>query len=200
MPTATTRPLAGARPSWGPSAPPTPRSTSFAAAGGGAVGAARLGAARDARALSRSAGGLNWRLLAGANLSADAYRRLSDGAPDGVIVEPARADFANLLANCAVSVSQGGYNTIVDVLAASAPAVIVPFARGGETEQSLRAERLEAFGLVRTLDERGLTPARLAAAVDAALDGPRPPGGALATDGAERGAALIAGWAECADG
>ena len=55
------------------------------------------------------------------------------------------------------------------------------------------------LGLVRCVDERYLTPARLAAAVDAELTGQRPREGAIAVDGAERSANMIAGWAERGD-
>ena len=78
---------------------------------------------------------------------------------------------------------------------AGARVVLVPFARGGETEQTLRANRLRGLGRVTCLDEDGLTPARLAEAVDQALAGPPPPALEIAMDGAERSAELIAGWA-----
>ena len=167
-----------------------------ASAGGGAVSEIVLRTALEARPLSRSGCELDWRLLAGENLSAEAFAALTAEAPTGVIVERARPDFADLLANCAVSISQGGYNTAVNILQARAQAVIVPFSRGGQTEQSLRAARLEALGLVRCLDECGLTPARLATTVDAALAAPQPPRRAVAVDGAGRSAAMITTWAK----
>ena len=164
-------------------------------AGGGAVGAPLLEAARHARALSRHAGNRRWRLLAGANLHDNAFAALALGAPKGIVVERARRDFPSLLANSAVSVSQAGYNTVVEILQANARAVLAPFARGGETEQTLRANRLRARGRVTCLDEDGLTPARLAEAVDEALAGPAPAPTNIAMDGAERSAGLIEGWA-----
>jgi len=165
-------------------------------AGGGAVGAALMAAAIEARALSAGAADKRWRLLAGANLPAADFARLAARAPDGVVVEPARRDFADLLANCAVSISQAGYNTVVDLMQARARTILVPFARGGQTEQALRAARLAALDLARVVDEHDLTAAGLAAAVDAVLAAPRPGWGAIAIDGAARSAALIAEWAE----
>ncbi len=175
------------------------RNEVVASAGGGAVGEIVLRTALEARRLSRSASGLGWRLLAGENLPAEAFAALIADAPEGVVVERARPDFADLLANCAVSISQGGYNTAVHILQSRARAVIVPFSRGGQTEQSMRAARLEALGLARSIGEPELTPARLAAAVDAALAGRRPRPDAVALDGAERSADAIAGWAERTD-
>ena len=168
-------------------------------AGGGAVGEVLLRTALEARPLSATGSKLVWRLLAGGNMPAEVVAALAAKSADGTIVERTRPDFADLLANCAVSVSQGGYNTAITILQARARAVIVPFARGGQTEQSLRTARLEALGLVRSIDECDLTPARLAAVVDQGLAGQRPRGNVVAVDGAERSAAMIADWAARVD-
>ena len=167
-------------------------------AGGGAVGERLLRTALEARAAADA--GRRWRLLAGGNLDDGAFAALCDAAPEGVVVERARDDFPALLANCAVSVSQGGYNTLVEALHARARMVIIPFSRGGQTEQSLRAGRFEALGLARCVGEDELSPPRLAAAIDAALAAPPPPRGTVNMDGAARSAGLIARWAEGADG
>ncbi len=74
-------------------------------------------------------------------------------------IERFRDDFAALLAGCRVSVSQAGYNTVLDILAARARAVLVPFAAERETEQLLRAERLAARGAAELVRESELTPA-----------------------------------------
>ncbi len=164
-------------------------------AGGGAAGAPLLEAALAARAKVKRAAGLRWRVLAGANLDSDIYAGLSARDDDRLVVERARPDFPALLANCAVAVSQAGYNTMMDIVQARARAVVVPFARGDQTEQSLRAGYFARAGLVRVLAEDRLTPARLAEAIDAALAAPRPRAGAIALDGAARSAALLAAWA-----
>ena len=49
---------------------------------------------------------------------------------------------SSLLAGAGVSISQAGYNTLMEVVQARARAVAVPFAGGNETEQTLRARRL----------------------------------------------------------
>ena len=48
--------------------------------------------------------------------------------------------------------SQCGYNTTLDLLRTGVPALVVPFAEGGEDEQTRRAERLERLGAVRVLE------------------------------------------------
>jgi predicted glycosyltransferase len=153
-------------------------------AGGGAISEPLLRAAMAARALTRL-DGATWRLLAGPALSEEAFRSLRRDAPAGVIVERARPDFAALLANCALSISQGGYNTVMDVLAAGCRAVICPYAGGHETEQTLRARLLAAKGALHLVPEDALSPETLARAVEAALDGPGASAAGLDFGGAE---------------
>jgi predicted glycosyltransferase len=153
-------------------------------AGGGAVGLPLLQAALAARPLCRAATA-PWRLITGPNLPAAAAAGIAAAAPPGVTVERFRPDFPALLRKCLISLSQGGYNTVMDVLVAGARAVIVPFAAGREMEQTLRARRLAERGVVGLLEAAALSPRALAAALDAALDRPAPPPGAgLDLDGA----------------
>jgi predicted glycosyltransferase len=143
-------------------------------AGGGAVGAPLMQAALAARPLSRLRAH-RWRFLCGPSMPAadiEAVRTLARAAGDGVVVEPARPDFTALLRNCMLSISQGGYNTMIETLSLADRAVIVPYAGGLETEQELRAELLAERGVFRMVSEAQLSPGALAAAVDGALDGP----------------------------
>ena len=162
-------------------------------AGGGAVGARLLQTALDARAhtLLREA---TWRLLAGMNCSEREFRALAEHAGRGVIVERSRADFAPMLANCAVSVSQAGYNTVAEVLKARARAVLVPFAGEGESEQTLRARLLAERGAVQMVEESMLTRETLAAAINRAVRGPRAQSATVDLDGAQRTAELLRSW------
>jgi predicted glycosyltransferase len=137
-------------------------------AGGGAVGGALLRAALAARPLSPLAE-TPWRLLIGPNTAEDGFRALAAAAPPGVTVERARPDFAAMLTRAALSISQAGYNTLMEVLAAGVPAVVVPFAGGHETEQTQRAQVLAAAGLVTMVAEDGLSPETLAAGIAGAL-------------------------------
>jgi predicted glycosyltransferase len=143
-------------------------------AGGGAGGGALLRAALAARRLGCQADAC-WRLLAGPNLSAGEFAALAAAIPAGVAVERYRADFSALLRRCRVSVSQAGYNTVLDVLAAGVSAVLVPFADLHETEQSLRAELLAARGAVEVVAAAALSPQTLADAIGRALGRPPTP-------------------------
>jgi predicted glycosyltransferase len=163
--------------------------------GGGAVGERLLALAAAARPLAE-AGSRTWRLLPGGNLPREGRSRLQALAGPGCIVEPARSDFPGLLARCHVSVSQAGYNTVMDILEARARAVLVPFAAANETEQSLRAEALARRGRAVVCGEAGLTPAALAAAIDRAAGLERPGVAAIRRDGAAETARLIRTWSE----
>ena len=170
-------------------------------AGGGAVGAALMRAAIDARPQSRLTG-KTWRLLTGHAIEPAARAALDRAATDGgggIVIEESRADFLSVLAASAVSVSQGGYNTVADILSAGARAVIVPFAAGGETEQTLRAERLAARGRAVMLAEDRLEPSRLAKAIDAAAT-MSPGRSPVDLGGANTSLRLLRGWLKSHDG
>jgi predicted glycosyltransferase len=158
-------------------------------AGGGAVGGPLLRAALAARPATRAAAA-PWRLIAGPNLPAPAYDALAASLPPGVALERFRADFTGLLAGSRLSLSQAGYNTVMDILAAKARAVLLPFADGAETEQSLRARLLAERGLVG-LVEPPADGAALARAIDAALARPRPALGDIDLDGAAATARIL---------
>ena len=137
---------------------------------GGGVGALRmLDCATRARALSMRAGDAIWRLLVGHRIAGEDFDALKAAAGAGVVVERARSDFPGLLGRARLSISQAGYNTTLDVLAAGVPSVLVPFAEEGENEQTTRAMALAERGRVICVEETTLTPEILARAADDAL-------------------------------
>jgi len=162
-------------------------------AGGGAVGGPLFKAALAARPLCRWAAH-PWRLVTGPNYAQDDFQALVRHAPDGVIVERYRADLPQMLKNCELSISQGGYNTIMDILRARATAIVAPYEDGGESEQCHRARLLAARNIIHVVEASPLTPSTLAHAINQA----QPPQGSLADidlSGAETSARLIS---ECA--
>jgi predicted glycosyltransferase len=171
-----------------------PHSEVLVSAGGGAVGAPLLSAAMSARPLTALAGTV-WRFLTGPNLPAADFERLSAAGGDGAIVERFRPDFPARLRSAALSISQAGYNTTMDILTAGVKAVVIPYETGGETEQRLRAEILASRGLLTVVPAAELSPTRLAAAVAEAMAKRRAP---LTVDlsGATTSARLIGELAE----
>lgn len=167
-------------------------------AGGGAVGAQLLEAAVRCREMTVFAD-RTWRVLTGIMVADPVWSRLQAliGAIGAgrVVLERSRSDFRSLLKGSSLSISQAGYNTCVEILDAGARAVVVPFAGGNETEQTLRARTLADRGCVECLEAGDLAPGSLAAAVDRAARRPAPPCGGVDLDGARRSAQWVAEWA-----
>ncbi|MDX1710485.1 MAG: glycosyltransferase [Rhodovibrionaceae bacterium] len=178
------------------SAPLSERREIVVSAGGGAVGGKLLLTALDARALSAAAE-WPWRVLAGGNLPQEAFDALRRAAPESVTVERARPDFRALLRNARASISQAGYNTVMDILSTGTPAVLVPFAAGEQSEQSLRARRLADHKMATVVSEADLRPDVLAQALDRTLR-LHPARTDIDLDGADESARLIARWLDAA--
>jgi predicted glycosyltransferase len=136
--------------------------------GGGATGAPLLHTAIAARKKSPLAD-RTWRLLVGADVPAADQAGL---AGEGIVVEPARADFTTLLRNATLSISQAGYNTVVETLCCADRAVLVPFSTPRETEQTDRAQALAERGMVGFVPYEALSPESLAQAIARTLAGP----------------------------
>ena len=175
-------------------APPQKRDGVIVSAGGGAVSEELLRAAMGARPLTRLKDA-PWRLLCGHALPDVTYQALRADAAPGVTVERARPDFIALLRGAALSISQGGYNTMMEVLATRTRAVVVPYAGGLETEQTLRAGLLAERGALGVIDEKTISPATIAEAAEAALDRPAPESLGLDVGGGRKSAEIIAALA-----
>ena len=92
--------------------------------------------------------------------------------------------------------SQGGYNTVMDVLTTRARSVLAPFGAHGQSEQTLRARRLARRGWVQVVEPDSLSPRTLAAAIDRAWRGPAPDPRGIDLDGARKMAAMVAALAQ----
>ncbi len=169
--------------------PSSDRYDVIVSAGGGAVGEELLHASLAARALT-SLNSARWLIVTGPNLPEEAVARLQVNLT-GVEIVRFRPDLAVLLRQAKVSVSQAGYNTVADILSAKCAGVLVPFAAGGEQEQTIRATRLEEAGLAIYLPQENLTASRLAFAVDAACQLDRNNAVDVKLDGAETTAAIL---------
>ncbi|NTH67922.1 glycosyl transferase [Agrobacterium rhizogenes] len=159
------------------------------AAGGGAVGRDLIRACLEAASLI--AIDRRWLLVTGPNLPEQDFVALTGDAPGNVDVVRFRKDFPSLLRGAELSISQAGYNTVGDLLVTGCRSILVPFTAGGETEQSVRAERLEKLGLALALPEAGLTTEQLVEAIDKALSQPKPSTFDIDLTGAEKTSAII---------
>jgi predicted glycosyltransferase len=158
--------------------------------GGGAVSEDMLTAAIEARALT-SLAETPWRILLGHNYPEADFQACLRSAPEGVIVERARTDFAQLLANCRLSISQGGYNTVMELLATGTRAVCLPYAGGLESEQTLRCGLLAARGALEVVNQGDVSAAAVARAVERALQAPDHDHAVVNMEGAQRSAILL---------
>jgi predicted glycosyltransferase len=175
--------------------PPPPRSHAAAAdivasAGGGSVGAPLLQAVVDAlpRLTTRPAPTCD--LYTGPFLAAGRFDRLAASAPPGARVRRFTRRLVDVMAGARLSVSMGGYNTCMNILAAGVRALVLPF--DSNREQGLRAARLARRGCLRVLDRTDLDADRMAGLLDESLSAP-PPG---RTDIRIDGAAWVARWVD----
>ncbi len=136
-------------------------------AGGGAAGELIMLATLEARPLTRYATA-KWCFITGPHISERVRKKLLEHKSENISIETHRTDFRALLAQAQLSISQAGYNTTADILRARCPSVLVPFSAGGETEQTCRAQRLQALGLAQTVSEKGLTSEQFAEVINSA--------------------------------
>lgn len=144
-----------------------PRDGVLVSAGGGLVGDALFRAAVAAHRLNWDATGMRTTIVAGpfAPAATLAWLQEAERQTSGLHVIPHVPDLRPLLARTAVSVSQCGYNTALDIASTAAPALVVPYGDGQENEQTRRAERLAARGVLRWLPAADASAPRLAAAI-----------------------------------
>ncbi|NVK44091.1 MAG: glycosyl transferase [Oceanospirillaceae bacterium] len=152
-----------------PETAPGPRRGVVVSAGGGAVGLQLLQTALEAHR-----NGLlhdrPWTLITGPGLPASDYARLQlQASAQGLELIRFCRQFVQRLAGAELSISQAGYNTVMDLIVSGVPSVLVPFAGEGETEQLERARALETGGRASLVTESDLDPERLAQAAKRAL-------------------------------
>jgi predicted glycosyltransferase len=136
-------------------------------AGGGMVGYGLLSAAIGAQRLLWHESQMPMRLVAGPFMpEADwqALHREAQGCP-GIALIRSVPNLGATFCEAAASVSQCGYNTVMDILSSRIPALVVPFAAGREDEQMNRAERLAKLQLLNVLEPSRLSATSLAAAI-----------------------------------
>jgi predicted glycosyltransferase len=174
------------------SQPSAPRGPILISAGGGLYGGQLLRTAIDAHALLGETHNAELKVIAGPFLPDWEWDELRATAAcrQGVQMVRSVPDLFEELRHASASISQCGYNTALEILQVGLPALVVPFANGGENEQMKRARRLEHLGAVRVLDQHEMTPERMADEMRALLSfHPQRP--LLELNGAQRSAAIL---------
>lgn len=93
-----------------------------------------------------------WLFLLGENFGVPDF---GAGKPSYISCEHNSADFHLLLQTAKVSISQAGYNTVMDIILCGAPSLLLAFTgeQGAESEQPLRATLLQDLGRVKILPQ-----------------------------------------------
>jgi predicted glycosyltransferase len=160
--------------------------------GGGMVGEPIVRAAAGAHRRVHAETGLHTLVVAGPFMPDDVWNWLVAEAAASPALDAVRqvTDLAGEIRRSAVSVSQCGYNTTMDLMRARTPAIVVPYSTGREDEQRRRAARLAELGVLTTIDAAQLSADRLADAIRDEVASP-PPAVALDLDGAAASARII---------
>ncbi len=140
-------------------------------AGGGNVGSALFQAAVEAQPIIWRQYSIPMSIVAGPFLPEIEWDLLQQRAQNvpGLTLHRSVPGLKCLLRHATVSVSQCGYNTTMDLLKTRVPALLVPYAKAGENEQTKRALKLEKMGMVRVLAETTLNADTLIREIDSLL-------------------------------
>jgi predicted glycosyltransferase len=168
-----------------------PRSGILVSGGGGRFAERLYAMAMDAHALLGDAAP-PMTIVAGPLCPDDLFARLCTAAATrrAIRVERTVADLCGAMRGAAVSVSQCGYNTALDIVRAAVPAIVVPFDDNGDTEQTVRAMRLEQLQAVRVV--RAAAGAAALAQAVIAVQRVQPPASVLDLSGGPRSTDILA--------
>lgn len=160
-------------------------------AGGGSVGGKLLRTAAKIQPHVWRQWQVPMTLVAGPFLPEPEWRGLQTRGNPNLSMHRSVADLRYLLANARASISQCGYNTVMDLLQTRVPALLVPYSEGNENEQLRRAQKLANLDAALYLEEDQLSPATLLKALERLMSFQTKPT-ALNMDGAKQTTLKIA--------
>jgi predicted glycosyltransferase len=144
--------------------------------GGGRVGYELVKCALQASTHLRTSLPHRMMILTGPYMPEEQYQQLQQSAEtqEQVAILRYTPDFLSYLQEASLSVSMAGYNTCMNLIATGTRALVVPFTGGGNTEQTIRAEKLARLGVVGVVSPSELRPDYLAERMVQALQAPSP--------------------------
>jgi len=165
-----------------------------ASAGGGSVGYPLLESVIEAFKRLKAENPKLLHIFTGPFIGEKLSKKLRRIAGPGVRIDVFSCDFLSYLAAADLSISMGGYNTSMNILATGVPALVWPFPQN--REQRLRAQRLAESGALRVLNDSDLQPQRLVKIMHGALSQPRRGSAGVDLDGAGNTAKWLQSRAE----
>jgi predicted glycosyltransferase len=142
--------------------------------GGGRVGYELVECALQASAHLRTSLPHRLMILTGPYMPEEQFQQLHKLAEtqEQVVILRYTPHFLAHLQQASLSVSMAGYNTCMNLVATGTRALVVPFTGGGNTEQTIRAEKLAQHGVVGIISQSQLRPDYLAERILQALSTP----------------------------
>ncbi len=137
-------------------------------AGGGNVGGDLLVATGLAHEFLETRASVKMLLITGPYMDDRERNQIKALATENIRVVEFYPEFVSLLHAADLSVSMGGYNTLMNCLAARVPALIMPFDQN--REQKMRMDRLHSYGALFLLARQEIKPAVLARRIQERLD------------------------------
>jgi predicted glycosyltransferase len=164
----------------------------ISSAGGGNVGGPLLAAAVQAFNQLAVEKTCHLKVFTGPFAERAEFDNLRKMAGRNVQIERFTSDFLSYLAAADLSISMGGYNTTMNILASGVSALVWPFSQN--REQRMRAGRLAKEGVLKIIEDENLRPDRLAGLMDQMLTLPNHSPGKFDLDGAVNTAKWIEQW------
>ncbi len=163
-----------------------------ASAGGGKIGALILEPAIKAFKLLQSKLPGELHVFSGPFMHDKDFDRLQTLADDRIVIRRFSDRFLTYLAAGNLSISMGGYNTTMNLLATQIPALVWPSPK--DREQRLRAQRLVGRSALTVLSEKDLSPQRLASRMQSKLRQKAVESVPIDLNGAQNTAKWISNW------
>ncbi len=126
----------------------------LASIGGGRVGVELLTASIEASSLLAETLEHQLLIFTGPYLPEEQFAALQKRVANEpqIILKRFTANFLSYMEKADVSISMAGYNTCMNILSTGVQALVLPFKGGNNDEQTLRARKLEALGLLSVLE------------------------------------------------
>jgi predicted glycosyltransferase len=136
--------------------------TILVSAGGGAVGKDLI---ETVLKCAHKFEDYDFHIATGWNVEESAFESFKKKALDNVVLEKFNPHFRDQLPHAALSISQAGYNTTIEILVSKCRSIMVPFETETETEQFDRASILAKTGRITCIRQSELSDAKLEEAI-----------------------------------